>query len=279
VTPPPSRRPAARACHPRRVAARVDVNSDLGEGFGPWRMGDDEGLLEVVTTANVACGFHAGDPVIMARTVRLARQHGVAVGAHPGHLDLYGFGRRRIAGEDPAELATMVVYQVGALRAIAEREGVRLGHVKLHGALSNAAAVDPVLAGAVAEAICTCGPSLAWLVPSGSEMSAAAVRCGLRAVHEVFADRGYDDDGDLVARGRPGALLVDTGEVVERALRIVEEGAVVSVSGRVLPLPCDSLCVHGDTPGALETARRLRAALESAGVTVAAFTEPAAGRP
>ena len=253
------------------MAARVDVNSDLGEGFGPWRMGDDERLLEVVTTANVACGFHAGDPVIMARTVALARSHGVAVGAHPGHLDLYGFGRRRISGEPPDELATMVVYQVGALRAIAAREGVRLGHVKLHGALSNAAAVDPLLAGAVAGAIRDLDPGLAWLVPSGSEMAAAAERCGLRAVHEVFADRGYDDEGDLLPRDRPGALLTDTGEVVERALRIVEAGAVMSTSGRVLPLPCDSLCVHGDTPGALATARALRAALEAAGVMVASF--------
>jgi UPF0271 protein len=253
------------------MAARVDVNSDLGEGFGPWRMGDDEQLLQVVTTASIACGFHAGDPVIMARTVALARRHGVAVGAHPGHLDLYGFGRRRITGEPPEELATMVVYQVGALGAIAAREGVRLGHVKLHGALSNAAAVDEALAGAVAEAICALDPTLSWLVPSGSEMAAAAQRCGLRAVHEVFADRGYDDAGDLLPRDRPGALLTDTGEVVERALRIVEEGAVVSASGRVLPLPCDSLCVHGDTPGALATARALRAALEAAGVTVRSF--------
>jgi UPF0271 protein len=253
------------------MAARVDVNSDLGEGFGPWRMGDDEQLLQVVTTASIACGFHAGDPVIMARTVALARRHGVAVGAHPGHLDLYGFGRRRITGEPPEELATMVVYQVGALGAIAAREGVRLGHVKLHGALSNAAAVDEALAGAVAEAICALDPTLSWLVPSGSEMAAAAQRCGLRAVHEVFADRGYDDAGDLLPRDRPGALLTDTGEVVERALRIVEAGAVVSASGRVLPLPCDSLCVHGDTPGALATARALRAALEAAGVTVRSF--------
>ncbi|HEX3604907.1 MAG TPA: 5-oxoprolinase subunit PxpA [Candidatus Dormibacteraeota bacterium] len=253
------------------MAARVDLNSDLGEGFGPWRMGDDEGLLGVVTTANVACGFHAGDPLIMARTVALAREHGVAVGAHPGTLDLFGFGRRPIGGAPPAELATMVVYQVGALRAVAARAGVRVGHVKLHGALSNAAAVDATLASAIAEAICDVDPTLAWLVPSGSEMAAAARACGLRAVHEVFADRGYDDDGDLLARDRPGAVLTDTGAVVERALRIVEQGAVLSASGRPLPLRCDSLCVHGDTPGALETTRVLRAALEHAGVRVAAF--------
>ncbi|HEY2703492.1 MAG TPA: 5-oxoprolinase subunit PxpA [Candidatus Dormibacteraeota bacterium] len=253
------------------MTARVDLNSDLGEGFGPWRMGDDEQLLQVVTTTSIACGFHAGDPVIMARTVALARRHGVAVGAHPGTLDLYGFGRRRFSGEPPDELATMVVYQVGALGALAAREGVRLRHVKLHGALSNAAAVDVDLADAVAEAICALDPLLAWLVPSGSEMGLAAQRYGLRAVHEVFADRGYDDDGNLLLRDRPGALLTDTGEVVERALRIVEAGAVVSVSGRVLPLRCDSLCVHGDTPGALATARGLRAGLEAAGVTVAAF--------
>lgn len=269
--PTPFRRPWGARGILRRMAARVDVNSDLGEGYGPWRMGDDEGLLEVVTTANVACGFHAGDPLIMDRTVALAASRGVAVGAHPGTLDLHGFGRRPISGEPPAELATMVVYQVGALRAIAARRGVRLRHVKLHGALSNAAAVDLALAGAVAEAIRDLDPTLCWLVPSGSEMAAAAARCGLRAVHEVFADRGYDDEGDLLPRNRTGAVLTDAGEVVERALRILEEGAVVSASGRVVPLACDSLCVHGDTPGALAMARALRAGLESAGVEVAAF--------
>ena len=254
---------------------RVDLNSDIGEGFGPWRMGDDAALLEVVTSANVACGFHAGDPLIMDRVVDLAARRGVAVGAHPGINDLWGFGRRSIAGDRPEELATMVAYQVGALGAIAWRRGVRLGHVKLHGALSHAAGRDPELAAAIAAALAGVDPSLTWLVPAGSAMAATAKAAGLAVAHEVFADRGYGDDGELLPRSAPGAVLDDPGEVAARAVAMVLDGAVPTVANRRLLLPVESICVHGDTPGAVAAARAVRVALESAGVSVGPFRSAA----
>jgi len=244
----------------------VDLNSDVGEGFGPWRMGDDEALVDVVTSVNIACGFHAGDPLIMDRTVRLSAARGLGVGAHPGINDLWGFGRRRIEGDSPDDLATMIVYQVGALKAVAQRHGCAVRHIKLHGALSNVAATDPALADAIATAVAGIDPGLMWLVPSGSVMAAAGERAGLVVRHEVFADRAYADDGTLVPRSRAGAVIDEPGAVADRAVRMVVEGGVASVSGRFLPLTADSICVHGDTPGAVEVARAVRAALESAGV-------------
>ena len=252
-------------------ALRVDLNSDIGEGFGPWRMGDDAALLDVVTSANVACGFHAGDPVIMDRTVALAAERGVAVGAHPGINDLWGFGRRSLAGDRPDDLAAMVAYQVGALGAIAWRRGVRIGHVKLHGALSAAASTDADLAAAVATTLRAVDPSLVWLVPAGSAMAVAGTAAGLRVAHEVFADRGYDDAGGLMDRSLPGAVLDDPEEIAARAVAMVLDGAVPTASNRRLLLPFDSICVHGDTPGAVAAARAVRAALESAGVGVSPF--------
>lgn len=249
----------------------VDLNADLGEGYGRWRMGDDEALLDIVTTANIACGFHAGDPLIMRRTVALAVERGVAVGAHPGLNDLWGFGRRHVSGERPEELATMVVYQVGALRAIAQAEGVRVGHFKLHGALSNAAAVDDELAAAIASAMRSLDGELRWLVPSGSVMTGAAAAAGLIAVAEAFCDRGYDDNGDLVPRSHPRALLEDPGEIAARAVQMARNGLVTSISGLRLPRPVESLCVHGDTPGAVAAARAVRTALTDAGITVTHF--------
>jgi UPF0271 protein len=252
-------------------AARVDLNSDVGEGFGPWRMGDDESLLEVVTTVNVACGFHAGDPLIMARTVALAKERGVAVGAHPGLNDLWGFGRRRIEGDAPEDVAAMVVYQVGALRGIAARAGVQVGHVKLHGALSNAAATDARLADAVAEALHDLDAELTWLVPGGSEMAAAGERAGLRTVHEVFADRAYDDAGDLLPRSLPGAVIDDPDQVAARAVAMVRDQGVRTATGALVPLRVESICVHGDTLGAVAAARLVRSRLETAGIEVATF--------
>ena len=249
----------------------VDLNADLGEGYGPWRMGDDEVLLEVVTTANVACGFHAGDPLIMRRTVAAAAARGVAVGAHPGLNDLWGFGRRQISGQRPEDLATMVVYQVGALRAVAAVEGATIGHVKLHGALSNTAAVDGELAAAIAAALHALDSRLTWLVPSGSAIAAAAQMAGLEAVAEAFPDRGYDDDGNLLPRAHPQSLIIDPYEVAARAVAMAEAGAVVSISGRRLNLAVDSLCVHGDGPKAVDAARAVRRALADAGIGVASF--------
>jgi UPF0271 protein len=248
------------------AVAHVDLNCDAGEGWGPWRMGDDEALLDVVTTVNVACGLHAGDPLIMARTVRLARERGVAVGAHPGPNDLWGFGRRDVSGEPVGDLATLVAYQVGALRAVAAQEGAEVTSVKLHGSLSNRAAVDAVLAAAVARTIRAVDPRLVWLVPAGSAMLRAGEQEGLRVASEVFADRAYDDEGNLLSRAIAGALITDPGACAERAVRMVVDGGIDSAGGRRLTLRADSVCVHGDTPGAVEAARAVRAALEAAGV-------------
>jgi len=253
------------------AAQSVDLNSDVGEGFGPWRMGDDDALLDVVTTVNIACGLHAGDPLIMQRTVARAAERGVRIGAHPGPYDLWGFGRRPVDTTRPGELASVVLYQVGALAALAAHEGARVNHVKLHGSLSNAAAVDVQLATAIAEALRRLDPSLAWLVPAGSEMASAGAAAGLRVVSEVFADRAYDDNGDLVARSVPGAVIDDPAAVASRAVAMVFDGGVVSAGGRRLALAVESICVHGDTPNAVAAARAVRAALERAGVRVAAF--------
>ncbi|HET9050348.1 MAG TPA: 5-oxoprolinase subunit PxpA [Candidatus Dormibacteraeota bacterium] len=254
------------------VAPRtVDLNCDAGEGFGPWRMADDDALLDVVTTVSIACGFHAGDPLIMRRTVAAAVLRGVAVGAHPGTNDLWGFGRRGVAGEDAESLATMVVYQVGALAAIAQAEGARLTHVKLHGALSNAAAADAELASAVASALRRLDASLAWLVPCGSAMAAAGAAAGLRTVGEAFADRGYTADGRLVDRRAPGAVLDDPDVVASRAVAMLAEGGVRAGGGEWVPLAVESLCVHGDSPNAVAAALAARRALERAGVEVRRF--------
>ena len=253
---------------------RVDLNCDAGEGFGPWRMGDDAALLDVVTTVNIACGMHAGDPLIMARTVRMAQQRGVGVGAHPGPNDLWGFGRRGVAGEPPEDLATLVAYQVGALQAVAAQEGAQVTSVKLHGALSNAAAVDAALAAAVARTLRAVDSTLIWLVPAGSAMVAAAEGAGLRIASEVFADRAYDDDGNLVSRRLPGAVIADPAVCARRAVQMVVDGAIESAGGRRLAMRADTVCVHGDTPGAVESARAVRAALEAAGVELV----PLAGR-
>jgi UPF0271 protein len=232
-------------------------------------MGDDEALLDVVTTVNVACGLHAGDPLIMARTVRMAGRRGVGVCAHPGPNDLWGFGRRDVSREPVGELATLVAYQVGALQAVAAQEGARVTSVKLHGSLSNRAAVDDALAAAVAQTIRAVDPALIWLVPAGSAMVGAGERAGLRVASEVFADRAYDDAGNLVSRSQPGAVISDPRQCAERAVRMVVDGGIDSIGGRRVDLRADSVCVHGDTPGAVDAARAVRAALEAAGVEVA----------
>ncbi|HZS15252.1 MAG TPA: 5-oxoprolinase subunit PxpA [Candidatus Dormibacteraeota bacterium] len=253
--------------------ARVDLNCDAGEGWGPWRMGDDESLLDVVTTVNVACGLHAGDPLIMARTVRAARERGVGIGAHPGPNDLWGFGRRDLSHEPVGDLATLVAYQLGALQAVAAQEGARVTSVKLHGSLSGRAAVDAALAGAVAAVIRGVAPDLIWLVPSGSAMVAAGEQAGLRVAQEVFADRAYEADGTLVSRSVPGAVISDPRACANRAVWMVTEGGIESVGGKRVRLQADSVCVHGDTPRAVEAARAVRTALEKAGVEIRPLAE------
>lgn len=243
---------------------RLNLNADLGESYGAWRMGDDASLLAVVDSANVACGFHAGDPLVMRRTVALARERGVSIGAHPSFPDLQGFGRRRMdIAHD--ELEAMLVYQIGALAAIARAEGVALTHVKPHGALNNMACEDARLATAVARAVRAVDAGLILLAPALSALVAAGRDAGLPVVEEVFADRAYADDGSLLPRSQPGAVLHGAAECVAHVQDIVRHGALRSVNGAVLPARVQSICVHGDNAGAVATARAVRAALAEAG--------------
>lgn len=248
----------------------IDLNADLGEGYGSWRMGDDEAMLGLVTSASVACGFHAGDPDIMARCFTLAARRGVAVGAHVAFPDLAGFGRRRIPYA-PDEVERLVAYQIGAAQALARYGGHRLTYVKCHGALANVAESEPEIALAVARATRAVDPRLTLLAIARSEQGEAAAHEGLRVVHEVFADRAYTDDGRLKSRRRPGAVIEDADWASARALAMIEEQAIVTESGKRLPTPIHSICVHGDTPQAAAMARRLREALERAGYELAPF--------
>jgi UPF0271 protein len=248
----------------------IDLNADLGEGFGAWRLGDDEAMLAIVTSANVACGFHAGDPPTMRRVCARAVARGVRIGAQVSYRDLAGFGRREMA-VPPDELAAEILYQIAALDGIARAEGGRVSYVKPHGALYNRAARDREQAAAIAAAVVSYDPSLPLLTLPGSETETAATEVRLRTVTEAFADRGYADDGSLVPRGRPGALVTDPGAVAARAVAMVTDGAVDTVEGHRLELSPRSLCVHGDTPGAVALATAVRSALEQVGVTVAPF--------
>lgn len=247
---------------------RIDLNSDLGEGFGPWQMGDDAAMLDIVSTANIACGFHAGDPDIMRATVRLAKQRGVAVGAHPGYFDLIGFGRRRLPGMTVAQVEALVAYQVGAMAAICALEGHPMTHVKTHGALGNVCADDDDMALAVGRAIKAVDPALAFMVMPGTATARAAEALGLRPINEIYADRTYADNFNLSPRSEPGSVIHDADRLVERVLAMVSEGCLTSTSGKRLEVPIGTVCVHGDTPGAVDMARRLRAGLEAAGWTI-----------
>ena len=250
---------------------RVDLNADLGEAFGAYAMGADEAVLAYVSSANVACGFHAGDPTVIDRTVARAVRAGVAVGAHPSHFDLRGFGRREIAA-DPAEVEADVVYQVGAVAAFARAHGSHLTHVKPHGALYSQAARDETLARAVARGVARFSREVVLVGLAGSApMRRAAEAEGLRFAAEAFADRAYDAGGRLVPRTRPGALITDPSSAAAKAVRIVCEGRIAAVDGTTVELAADTLCLHGDNPHALEIARAVREALEAAGVTVQAL--------
>ncbi len=249
---------------------RIDLNCDMGESFGAWRLGDDQGLMRTITSANIACGAHAGDPDVMRRTVRLAREHGVAVGAHPGFPDLAGFGRREM-DVTPDEVEGLVLYQVGALGAMARAEGMRLQHVKPHGALYNMAARDSAIADAIARAIHAFDPSLILFGLAGSLMLPAGEAAGLRVASEVFADRAYEPDGRLASRRKPGAVIHDSARVAERAVQMVRDGRIEALNGASVHVRADTICVHGDTPGAAALARDIRAALEMAGVAVKAL--------
>ncbi len=251
---------------------RIDLNADLGEGFGVYALGDDDALLASVTSANVACGFHAGDPATMARTVAAAGERSVAVGAHPGLPDLAGFGRREMALV-PAGICDLVAYQIGALAAFAARGGRRLQHVKPHGALYAMAEREQAVADAITQAVRDFDWGLILVGQSGGRLVGAGQAMGLRVAHEVFADRAYLPDGTLMPRSRAGAVLHDPGEVAARAVRLAREGLVIAADGSRLTLAADTLCLHGDTPGAAALARTVRDALESEGVIVRALGE------
>lgn len=248
----------------------MDLNADLGEGFGAWRLGDDDALLDVVTSANVACGFHAGDPATMRRVCTEASARGVVIGAQVGYRDLAGFGRRRMDVE-PDELAAEVLYQIGSLDALARASGSRVRYVKPHGALYNRAADDHEQARAVASAVATFDPDMPLLGLPSSALAEAAKAFDIPFVAEAFADRAYLPDGRLVPRSQPGAVLTDVAAVTEQALAFAREQAVVTRDGSRVPVAATSLCVHGDTPGAVELARAVRSALAEAGVAIAPF--------
>ena len=244
---------------------KIDFNCDMGESFGMYKMGFDQEVIRYVTSANIACGFHAGDPMWMRRTVRLAEEHGVAVGAHPGFPDLSGFGRRNMA-VTPEEARNYVVYQAGALQAFTKTK--KLQHIKPHGAMYNQAVNDEALAGAICKALLEVDPDMILLALEGSRWVEIAQDMGLRVAREVFADRALNADGTLVSRSQPGSVIHDVDEVVERSVKMVTEGRATAIAGEEISVKADSLCLHGDTPGAVEMANALKRALEASGVQV-----------
>lgn len=249
---------------------RVDLNSDMGEAFGPWKMGDDAALLKIVTSANVACGFHAGDPDVMARTMRQAHENGVGIGAHPGFADLQGFGRRqmRLSAE---ELAHMTAYQLGAAQGIARLAGAQVRHLKLHGALSNMAVAEPEIARACYTAALRVDPALILVVLAGTQMETVARELGANVACEIFADRAYNDDASLVDRRQPGAVLHDPEAAGQRMIEMLREGAIISTNGKRIPCQIDTISLHSDTPAAVAMAVSVRKALENDGITVQQF--------
>lgn len=254
------------------ILATIDINCDMGESFGIYTLGMDSEMIRHISSANIACGFHAGDAQVMRKTVRLALQHGVAIGAHPGFPDLAGFGRRRLDCSFE-EVQDYIIYQVGALQAFCTAEGGRLHHVKPHGALYNMAAAEPKLLRAIARAVAAIDPEL-WLVilagPNAAALTAAAAAEGLRVVLEAFPDRAYDRDGALRGRNLEGAVIHDASVAAERALHMVECGVITAHDGAEIPMQVRSLCVHGDNPNSVALAAAIRSRLESAGVRIAA---------
>lgn len=248
----------------------IDLNSDLGEGFGPWKMGDDAAMLTVVNSANVACGGHAGDTETMFDTCRTAAEHGVVIGAHPSYVDREGFGRRVIPMPTD-EIGKMVVAQVGALAAIARLAGTEVRYVKPHGALGNVAAADPAVAGGIIDAVRVAFPDMAILAISGTQLEVAARSAGVEVYSEIFADRAYQPNGQLVPRSQPGAVIHDAEQAAQRLIEYVESGRMNVVGGDPIELAAHSVCVHGDTPGALHMALHVRRELIAAGLSPRSF--------
>ncbi|MGY5776135.1 5-oxoprolinase subunit PxpA [Rhizobium sp. LEGMi135b] len=251
---------------------KIDLNSDMGEGFGPYRLCDDEAMMKIVSSANIACGFHGGDPETMARMVRLAKENGVGIGAHPGLPDRSGFGRREMPFQ-PDELRQQMLYQLGALIAIARSEGLSVGHFSFHAAMGNMVNRDPALADLMMNAIAAVDPRLVVFVTSGSEIEKAARRAKLKTLALFLADRAYDADGRLVARGLPGALVKDEAAVRTRVRRFLQNGTVEAIDGSTLEMRARSILVHSDTPGSLDLARIVRSEIEASGATLAPAAE------
>ena len=250
------------------MSIKIDLNCDMGESFGMYKMGLDEEVIKYISSANIACGFHASDPMWMRRTVRLAEEHDVAVGAHPSFPDLVGFGRRNMAVA-PEEVKADLIYQIGALQAFTRAK--RLQHVKPHGAMYNQAVADEALARAICEAVLEVDPSMILVALAGSRWVAIAEEMGLRVGREVFADRALNPNGTLVSRSTPGAVIHDVAEVAERGLTMVIKGRATAITGDEIDVQADSLCIHGDTPDAVEMAATLRRELEGAGVSIVAL--------
>lgn len=253
------------------MSKTVDLNADMGESFGPWNMGDDAALLDVVSSANVACGFHAGDPDVMADTMAQAAQNGVGIGAHPGFLDLQGFGRRKMHVPHKT-LANMVRYQLGAARGMAAALGTEVRHLKLHGALSNMACVDYEMAKACYQAALDVDPDIIIMVLAATEMERVVRDLGCNWCGEIFADRAYNDDGTLVDRSVPGAVIHDPKVAGPRILQMVQEGAIITESGKRIETAIDTICLHGDTPTAVELARSVRDSLTTGGIAIKTFS-------
>jgi UPF0271 protein len=252
------------------MVMKVDLNSDMGEGFGPWRMGDDATLLDVITSANIACGFHAGDPDVMAQTMRLAAKNGVGIGAHPGFADLKGFGRRRL-NIGAEELGNLIAYQLGAAEGMARSVGAEVRHFKLHGALANMCAEDAALAKTCYSAALRVNPDIILMVLAETAQQAVVEELGANWAGEIFADRAYEDDATLVDRSKAGAVLHDADMAAERILNMLREDAIIAESGKRIAAKIDTICLHGDTPEAVEMARALRTKLSAAGVTLTQF--------
>jgi 5-oxoprolinase (ATP-hydrolysing) subunit A len=254
------------------MTPQINLNADMAEGFGAYDIGDDDGLLEIIGSANVACGFHAGDPTVMRRVVRRAVEQGVTIGAHPGFNDLWGFGRRQIQMK-PDDLENMVAYQIGALQAIAACEGATVTHLKPHGALNNMAAVDGTYASAIARAIRAVDPSIIYVALAGSEMERAGRALGLKVALEGFVDRQYDDDGNLTSRSVPGSVYKSPEQAIAQVLDMVLNKTLVSRNGKEMPCHVHTLCIHGDEPTAVRIAGEVRAALIGAGVRLVTLPE------
>jgi len=255
------------------MADCIDLNCDLGEGFGKYTLGNDHAMLELVSSVNVACGFHAGDPDIMAGLAAKTRMKGIALGAHPGFRDLHGFGRREIRGITPGELENLVIYQVGALQALARAAGQRVSHVRAHGALGNMSDSEAELAAPLVTAVRKADPALALMTLPNCVADRAARQAGLKVVGQAFADRAYNDDGSLVSRRIEGAVITDPAAAAERVVRWAQEGKMKSISGKLIPIPARTVCVHGDSTAALAMAEAIRNRLEHEGISIRPFTE------